>query len=353
MIPDFIASLPYGDLVWAAIIIIASVIAARIFIFILVRGVLHVTSKTKNTLDDAIVDAIRKPVYIAIILAGILFALLPLHYVAAYVDQIQLAFTVIWILLGAYTATRIMKVVFQWYIQTVGTKTKSKMDETIAPILRKILSAFIYAIALMIILKTFGFEITPMVAGLGIGGLAIALALQDTLANLISGTFMVSDKAIKAGDFIEIEGGMKGFVEEIGWRSTRIRTLPNNYVIVPNSKIANSIITDYSDPVEEMSVVIQVGVAYWEDLEKVEKVTVDVAKHIQQTVEGALRDFQPFIRYHTFADSNINFSVILRVNKFVDQYLVTHEFVKALKKRYDDEGIDISFPVRTIINKKD
>ena len=129
---------------------------------------------------------------------------------------------------------------------------------------------------------------------------------------------------------------------------SRIRTLPNTLVIVPNSKIASTIITNDSLPVPEMSVVIQCGVAYSSDLEKVEKVTVDAAKKTQKIVTGAVKGFEPFIRYHTFGDSNINFSIILRVEKFVDKYLVTHEFIKALKKAYDKEGIEISWPVRKI-----
>ncbi len=149
-----------------------------------------------------------------------------------------------------------------------------------------------------------------------------------------------------------MEGNIAGYVEDIGWRSTRIRTLPNTIVIVPNSRIAESVITNNYMPVQEMSIVLQCGVAYGSDLEKVEKVTVDVARKIQQTVPGAVKTFEPFIRYHTFGDSNINFSIILRVEEFVARYLVTHEFFKALKARYDKENIEISWPVRKVYTAK-
>ncbi|MBI4018517.1 MAG: mechanosensitive ion channel family protein [Candidatus Aenigmarchaeota archaeon] len=352
MVLEQIKAMPYGDLIFAGIIIIASVVFSQAFMIFLGRVVLHVTAKTKTTLDDAILRAIRRPLYIAIILGGIFLAIDSLNYVDPYLDTIKAGFTVVWVLLAAYTVSRIIKEFFDWYAKEIVAKTKTKLDETFMPIIRKMLNFFIYAIALIIILKSFGVEITPLIAGLGIGGLAVALALQDTLSNLFSGTFMVSDKIIKVGDYIEIEGGPKGYVEEIGWRTTKIKTLPNNLVIVPNAKLANSIITDYSAPQDEMAVVIQVGVAYDSDLDKTEKVTIETARQIQKTVTGAIKNFEPFIRYHTFGDSNINFSVILRVEKFVDQYLVTHEFVKALKKRYDKEGIEISFPVRKIVQAK-
>src|SRR3989338_4654827 len=349
MVYEFFSALPYGNYVFAALVVAASIVAAKVAMLIFERTLIRATSKTKTMLDDAIIHAIRKPLYIAVILVGTLFAVDSLNVTDAYIGGIRHVLFVVWVMLGAYALNGIVAALFQWYSAQISAKTATKFDDTISPIIRKILSVFIYAIALMIILKGFGVDITPLVAGLGIGVLAIALALQDTLSNLFSGTFMAPDRAIKSGDFVELENGTKGYVEEIGWRSTKIRTLPNNFVIIPNSKLANSVITDYSAPQDEMAVVVQVGVGYGSDLEKVERVTVDVAKKVQTTVEGAVRDFEPFIRYHTFGDSNINFSVILRVQKYVDQYLMVHEFIKVLKNRYDKEGIEISFQVRKIV----
>jgi small-conductance mechanosensitive channel len=128
--------------------------------------------------------------------------------------------------------------------------------------------------------------------------------------------------------------------------------LPNNTVIIPNSKLANSIITNYYMPEREMSTLVQVGVSYDSDLEKVEKVTIEVAKEVLAKISGGTKTFEPFIRYHTFSDFSINFTVILRVNEFVGKYLVTHEFVKALHKRYKEEGIVIPYPIRTVYMEK-
>lgn len=180
------------------------------------------------------------------------------------------------------------------------------------------------------------------------GSLAVALALQSTLANLFSGFYLLLDKPVKAGDFIKLESGEEGYVDAIGWRSTRIRMLANNTIVLPNSKLSETQVLNYYLPEPECAVLVQVGVDYASDLEKVEKVTIEVARGIQKEVEGAVTGFEPFIRYHTFADSSINFTVILRAKEFTANYLMKHEFIKRLHARYLKEGIVIPFPQRTV-----
>lgn len=345
-----ITSISFINLVYAIVIVIVSAVVAKVFLFAFQRTVLHFTSKTKTKLDDLIMRAIKKPIYIAIILGGIYFAIQYLNFLSAYATIINQGFAILWILIGAYAGARIVNAFFRWYSTDIAAKTKSKIDDTLMPIVSKIINAFIYVIALIIILKYFGIEITPLIAGLGIGGLAIALALQDSLANLFSGAFLASDKVVKVGDFVEIEGGLTGYVVEVGWRSTKIRTLPNNLVVVPNAKLANSTITNFTDPVEEVSIYVPVGVSYDSDLEKVEKVTLEEANKILKTVPGVKKDYKPIVRFKEFGDSNINFVVVMRAEKYVDQFLILHEIIKTLKKRYDKEGIEISFPVRKIVS---
>jgi small-conductance mechanosensitive channel len=178
--------------------------------------------------------------------------------------------------------------------------------------------------------------------------LAVALALQDTLANFFAGVQLVSDKPIKVGEYIGLESGEQGFVTKVGWRSTQIRMIQNNMVIMPNSQLINSRITNYHLPVPEMSLRIPVGVDYRSDLEHVERVTIEVAREVQQTVDGVKPDFEPFIRYKDFGDFSIGFVVVLRITDFVAQYRITHEFVKRLHRRYNQEGITIPFPIRTL-----
>lgn len=207
---------------------------------------------------------------------------------------------------------------------------------------------FVFLIGILIIFNTLGISIAPILTGLGIGGLAVALAMQETLANLFSGLQIIASKQVRPGDYIRLESGEEGFIVDINWRNTTVRELGNNVNIIPNSRIAKTIVKNYSLPEKAMSVLIQVGVDYDSDLEKVELATREVAREVMWEIPGGVGDFEPFIRYHTFGSSSIDFTVILRVNEFVDQYVVKHEFIKRLHKRYQSEGITIPFPIRTI-----
>jgi small-conductance mechanosensitive channel len=206
----------------------------------------------------------------------------------------------------------------------------------------------VVGLGVLIVLSDLGIAITPLLTALGVGSLAVALALQPTLSNLFAGFYISLARQIRVGDYVELETGQQGYVVDIGWRSTQIRELPNNVIVVPNARIAEIIVKNYALPVTEQSALVQVGVSYASDLAKVERVTIEVAREVQRTVAGAQPDFEPFIRFHTFGDSSIDFSVILRVKEFTDRYLVTHEFVKRLQARYAIEGIEIPFPQRVV-----
>jgi small-conductance mechanosensitive channel len=200
----------------------------------------------------------------------------------------------------------------------------------------------------LVILDGLGLNIAPMLTALGVGGLAVALALQDPLSNLFAGLAISLAGQIRIGDYVKLDTGQEGFVVDFDWRSTRIRMLANNLVVVPNAALSKAIVTNYSLPEADLAVIVQVSVDYGSDLGLVERVTIEVAREVMQQVPGGVPSFEPFIRFHTFADSGINFSVILRGQQFVDQYLVMHEFVKRLQARYQREGISIPFPIRAI-----
>jgi small-conductance mechanosensitive channel len=213
-------------------------------------------------------------------------------------------------------------------------------------------SIIIFVVAIIVILGYFKIDIAPLIAGVGLGALAIGLALQSTLSNFFAGMHLISDRPIDVGDYIEIDENTKGTIEDIGWRSTRIRTLADNLLIIPNGKLAESNIINFSKPKQDMSLWIPCGVAYESDLKKVEKVTLEVAKMIQNTVEGAVKGFQPAFRFKEFGDSNINFTAILRVADPMMRFIVRNEFIKSLKERFDKEDIEISWPIRKIYNIK-
>lgn len=208
--------------------------------------------------------------------------------------------------------------------------------------------ALVLGIGVLILLGTLGISITPLIASLGITSLAVALALQPTLENFFSGVQILIDKPIQVGNYIELESGEQGFVEKIGWRSTWIKMLPNNTVIMPNSRISSSKLINYDYPQKELSVLVEVGVHYDSDLEQVEKVTTEVAKQVLRESEYGVSDFGTFMVYHSFDSSSINFTVILRGHQFTDSFQIKHLFIKALHARYREEGITIPYPIRAL-----
>jgi small-conductance mechanosensitive channel len=211
--------------------------------------------------------------------------------------------------------------------------------------------AWVTAIALggLIALGTVGVSITPLLTALGVGGLAVALALQPTLTNLFAGIQILGSGQLRPGDYVRLAGGEEGYVADVTWRQATIRALSNNIIVVPNAQLASSVLINYHQPEREMSVLVAVGVAYDSDLEHVERVTREVGREVLQSVPGGVAEFEPLVRYHTFGDSSIQFNVILRAHEYVDQYLLRHEFIKRLQRRYRDEGIVIPFPMRTVI----
>lgn len=201
----------------------------------------------------------------------------------------------------------------------------------------------------LILLDDFGVAITPILTALGVGGLAVALALQDTLSNLFAGLHLLADRPIRIGDFVRLEGGIEGFVEDIGWRSTRIRTLPNNMVIVPNATIARSAITNFHLPETRMSLLVPVSVSYASDPDHIEQVLVDEATQAIGQVPGLLADPAPFVRFIPgFGESALQFTLICSVATYLDQFLVQHELRKRILRRFRREGIEIPFPMRTL-----
>ena len=217
-----------------------------------------------------------------------------------------------------------------------------------ATIFTNLVRLLVFVTGALIVLQSLGISVTPILTALGVGGLAVALALQDTLSNLFSGFQILASRQVGPGDYVKLESNDEGYVTDITWRNTTIRTIANNLIVVPNAKLATSTITNYHHPEQEMSVIVRVGVAYGSDLEKVEAVTRDVARETVAAVEGGVVDFDPLVRFHTFADFSIDFNVVFRAQEFRDQYLLRHEFIKRLHARYSSEGIEIPFPVHTL-----
>jgi len=232
------------------------------------------------------------------------------------------------------------------YYTRKGVLPKTSIFDNLARIV-------IVTLAIVAILNIFNISVSPILAALGVGGLAIALALQPTLANLFSGITILSARQISPGDYVSLAGGEEGYVNDVNWRNTTIRSLDNTMVIIPNSVLDSLIVTNYSLPITEMNLRIPVGVSYDSDLLKVEEVTIAVAKEVMQQIPGGVPNFEPFIRFTEFGDSSVNFMATLRIRSFADIRLVRHEFIKRLHTRFNRESIDIPFPIRTVYLKPD
>jgi small-conductance mechanosensitive channel len=248
--------------------------------------------------------------------------------------------------LGALSVTFTLAALASQSVETYGALISPALP--VSSLTRNVAWTLIAVLGLLVVLNGLGLSITPMLTALGVGGLAVALALQEPLANFFAGLFITLAGQIRVGDYVKLDSGQEGYVVDFSWRSTRLRMLANNLIVVPNAKLAQAIVVNHHLPSQDLAVLVDVGVDYGSDLRHVERVVVEVGRDVMRDVDGGVPDFEPFIRYHTFGDSSINFTVILRAKEFVDQYLIKHEFVKRLHTRFNDEGILIPFPIRTI-----
>jgi len=335
----------WKNLLWAVIplsIILAAFIIGLVLRKIIFSRLTKWAEKTSTKADDIIIQELNRPFMLWALLLGFYFAVQATALSAEWLGIIDKTVT---ILVVASITTFLARLMIGLLNMPSGRIRQIIPSSTLTQSLARIV---IYVFGGLIILNTLGISITPLLTAFGLGGLAVALALQETLSNLFAGFYITLSRQIRVGDFIKLESGEEGYVVDIGWRATRVRMLPNNVVLIPNSKLAQSVITNYYFPEQEMAVLVQVGVHYGSDLAHVEKVTVEVGREVMKEVKGGVPNFEPFIRYHTFSDFSINFTVILRAKEFVDNYLIKHEFIKRLHRRYAQEGIVIPYPINAI-----
>jgi small-conductance mechanosensitive channel len=336
-------SIPLPPWVTFSVFLVVWVILSFFLSHLFGKYVKRWTKKTRTRLDSLLVEALHGPLLALLLLIGVNIFLgaseLPSKMAGFATKGVSLATAFVLI----YAAVKVFHGILEEY---------GRSYEPIRPslgILNLLGKALIILIGVLITLDSLNISITPLLTTLGIGGLAVALAFKDTLANFFSGLYILADRPVRPGDYIKLEGGPEGYVEGIGWRSTRIRTLPNNIVIIPNSKVSESIITNYFLPERRMSLLINVGVSYNSDSRKVEKILVEEATRAAAELEGLLAEPPPFVRFIPgFGDSSLNFTLICQVREFVDQYYVQHELRHRIFERLNKEGIEIPFPQRTV-----
>ncbi len=335
-----------NDMLQLSIYIVSGFVAGLIIYKLILPLVTGLAAKTSLKSDDLIIYSIRKwtiPWFVAL---GLFLGLRRIDMDLKYQTWLENGLMVFYIFSITIISARIISGL---------VRIKSADSDTVIPsssIISNIVRIIVYCIGLLVILQSQGISITPMLTALGVGGLAVALALQNTLSNLFAGLQIISSGKFNPGDFVKLSSGEDGFIEDINWRSTTIKGESDHIIIVPNSRLADMTVINYYLPGQELSFLIEVGVSFDNDLDHVEKVTKEVVKETLESTEGAIKDFEPVIRFYAFGENRINLRAILRVTEYSYQFPVRHEFIKRLHQRYLKEGIKIPIPMQTVIMKK-
>lgn len=301
------------------------------------------SAKTETMLDDILLGSIHKASMLWAVAIGLHTGVDFSDMNERYVSRIGTVIEIIVILSVTVAGANLAGKLYRNYLQKTGLALPA------TGLGYGIVVGTVYVIGGLIVLSVLGITIAPIITALGVGGLAVALALQDTLSNLFAGMHILLEKSIRVGDFVRLESGQEGYVQDITWRTTRVRLLSNNMVVLPNNKVAQSTLTNYSLPEKKMALTIPVSVAYGTALERVERILVEEATAAIAVVPGLLAEPAPFVQFIPgFGESSMNFTLVCHVAEFVEQYPVQHEIRKRIVARFAAEGIEIPYPQRTV-----
>jgi small-conductance mechanosensitive channel len=324
-----------------AAVLAVAVVLGYLFRSLFAQRMMLLSQRTKTDIDDLIVHAVKRHIPFWFVLGGLMLAvrnapLDPVHH--GEVDKVAAA---LFSLSLSFAAANLATALLDRSLRRAGTSIVS------TSLTRNVLRGLILVVGGLLVLDQF-MEIKPLLTALGVGSLAVALALQPTLSNLFAGLHITLARPLRIGDFVELENGIQGFIVDIGWRATKLRQGVNNLVIVPNARLVEMISKNYSLPEPEQIVTVALGVAYGSDLERVEAVTLAVAREVQKSSPQAVPSFEPQVLFHTFGPSSIDFNVVLRVAALPDRAALVHTFIKRLKARFEQEGIEIPFPQQVV-----
>jgi small-conductance mechanosensitive channel len=289
--------------------------------------------QTRGTWDDAVIDEIKPRLPRWTLLLGVWISLLfwPLNAQArALIDSTVFVVAVASVTFAVAAITSRM-------VADYGARVSPGVPVT--SLSRNLAWAAVVAFGVLAILNHLGVSITPMITAFGIGGLAVALALQDPLANFFAGLIVTLARQVRIGDYIKLDTGVEGEIVDFNWRLTRIRTVTGKLVLVPNLRLAQAVITNYSQPSPDVPVGVELGVDASSDLAHVEHIVASIGRHVITEIAGLDRD--PIVRYHAFGNSFVKLTVWLVAKDFQSQYLVVHEFTKRVQTKFQQEGIVI------------
>ncbi len=354
LVAPILARFGLGDPQWldpatAGAIGLISIVVAFLVFKVVFPLIVRFTNWTPTDLDSSLVKSVRWPVTFGILVLGAYLAVtIPLGLSGSGQDRADTIARAAGIVVGITVVVGLITSAIDWYLATLATRTNHVVDLRLFPLFRRVGGVITYGIGALLVLDVMDINISPLIAGLGLGGLAVALAIQPTLANLFAGTYVMTEGVITTGDYIELEGGMAGYVVEVGWRSTRIRTWGNNLVVVPNARFAETIITNYQQPVPAVNVYVTCGVSYDSDLDLVEEVSREVMNDLVENDPNAIRSYGSWFAFDAFGESNVNFWLFLQSRDRLASFNLQSSLIKNLHRRFKEEDITINYPVRTL-----
>ena len=324
-------------------IIMISVVGAKAVYWLFSKLFLSFTQKTKTQLDDLIVEALQGPVVFAVLLAGFYFGKTVLMLSQASLETYGQISYIGLIILISWSVMRLLDSVLQNYIAPITKSSKSKFDDTLFPVVKSLVNFSIIAITIIVILQNLGFQVTGLVAGLGIGGLAFALAAQDLLGNMFGGAAIITDKPFQIGDRVKVDG-QDGTVKKITLRTTTLKTFGGTTVVMPNKKIADSTLENVSK--EKMRRVLMVlGLTYSTSAKQLEQAKEIITKIIKkhQQVDDSL-----YVTFNNFGPFSLDIQVIYYIKDLDNILLVKDDINMTIKIEFDKAKLDFAFPTQTI-----
>jgi len=333
----------------SVVILFLFLILSLIFNKLLFPIIIRLTNWTPSDLDTRITRSLKAPLTIGIIILGCYLALtIPLDLTSSQQQIVNSITSLIGLGLGIVAVGSAVGNIFKWYEETIAPKTSTNLDQRLVPLIHRVSIALIYALGGLLILDHLNVNISPLIAGLGLGGLSVALALQPTLANLFAGTYVMTEGAVTTGDYIQLEGGVEGYVMEVSWRSTRLQTWTNNMVVIPNSKFAETIITNFQKPAPPVNLYLTCGVSYDSDLFMIENICQEVMSQILEKDSNAVKEYGSWFGFESFGESNVNFWVFLQAKDRLASFLLQTTVMQNLHSRFKKDGIVINYPVRSL-----
>jgi small-conductance mechanosensitive channel len=325
----------WWELAWPAVLFTSVVVLGWLFRRIVFNRLGRWAASTPTRIDNILIDVLHGPFFLWILILAIHVAVeysdLP-RGVTRWSAKLLLA---LWIISLTLVLSRLSgKLVRVYSTKLEGALPVGTLTEVLASLIIGILGF------LTLLQQVFEVDIRAILAALGVGGLAVALALQDTLSNLFAGFYVSVARQVRIGDFVKIDAGQSGYVQDIGWRSTTLRELGGNLIFIPNNKLAQSIVTNYNLPQRSLGIGIAIPVTYDADPSQVERVLTDVASAAIGQVPGLLKEPAPSAKLIPgFGKTSMDFTLDCHVAEFADQYLVQHELRKRVYHRFREEGI--------------